>query len=459
MEERNFSERNDMTSGVEWKKLLLFALPIMAGQFLQQLYNTVDGIVVGNVVGDAALGAVGACTSLAFLFLAFSIGFGNGCGVVISQLYGAKRMEDLKSAVATALVLLTGMGLAALAIGLFGARPLVTGLLNIKSSHLITLAVDYFAIYSFGLVFQYLYNCIAAILRAVGDSNATLYFLCVSAVLNLVLDVLFVAKFRWRVKGAAIATVISQLVCVIVCFVYMFGKYPFFRFRKGEFRFSLRFCTVCLKMGIPMTIQQCIVSFGNVFMQRLVNHFQDATMAAFTCGVRFENYAMIPALSTYSAMSMFTGQNIGAGRLDRVERGFAGAVKIAVCITLVISTILFAGAYPLAGLFGVEGVALKQAVEYIRFISYAMVLFAVYQATIGVIHGSGDVLFATLCSLFSLALRVLLAYVLVFVFDFGYAMCWQTVPAGWVLCLTMALMRYKGGQWKHKTAIGGTNDE
>lgn len=458
MEPRTFSEKNDMTTGPEWKKLLLFALPIMAGQFLQQLYNTVDGIVVGNFVSQAALGAVGACTSLAFLFLAFAMGFGNGCGVVIAQLYGARRMETLKSAVATALILLTGMGLVAMGAGYFGARWFVTGLLNIQGDDLVALSIDYFAVYALGLVFQFLYNCIAAILRAVGDSRATLYFLCVSAVMNLLLDVLFVAKFHWGVAGAAVATVLSQFVCVIVCFVYMFGKYPVFRFQKGEFRFSVQLCGLCLKMGVPMTIQQCIVSFGNVFMQRLVNHFEETTMAAFTCGVRFENYCMIPALSMYSAMSMFTGQNIGANRFDRVESGWKSAVGIAVGITFVIATVLFAGAYPLAGLFGVEGDALAQSVEYIRFISYMMMIFAVYQATIGIIHGSGDVLYATLCSLFSLALRVSLAYVLVFAFDFGYAMCWQTVPIGWLLCLTMAVARFRGGKWKQKAIVGGSDE-
>lgn len=456
MERRSFSEKNDMTSGVEWKKLLLFALPIMAGQFLQQLYNTVDGIVVGKYIGDAALGSVGACTSLAFLFLAFSIGFGNGSGIVIAQLYGAQRMDELKRAVATALMLLTGMGVIALLIGYFGTHWFVTGLMNVRGDHLIRLSTTYFSIYALGLVFQFAYNCVASILRAVGDSRATLYFLCVSAVLNLVLDILFVAKFQWGVAGAAIATVLSQFVCVVVCFVYMFGKYPFFRFKKGEFRFDPRQCLLCLEMGVPMTLQHCIISFGNVLMQRLVNHFGETTMAAFTCGLRIENYCMVPALSLNSAMSMFTGQNIGAGRLDRVERCWKGTVKLAMGITFAIATVLFVGAYPLAGLFGVEGESLRQAVEYIRFISYLMVFFSVYQTTIGLIQGSGDALYAMLCSLITLTSRVSLAYLLVFCFDFGYSVIWHTIPVGWLLGLVLSLIRYRAGVWRRKTIIGGS---
>ena len=459
MAEPAFSEKNDMTTGTPWRKLFFFALPIMAGQFLQQLYNTVDGIVVGNYVSEAALAAVGSCTTLAFLFLAFALGFGNGCGIMIAQLYGARRRDELKSAVATALMLLGGMGLAAMLIGLAGARWFVTGLMNIRGEELITLSVTYFAVYSLGLVFQFLYNCIASILRAVGDSRATLYFLCVSAVLNLVLDLLFVAVWGWGVTGAAAATVIAQFVCVIVCFAYLFGKYPVFRFRKGEFRFSMPLCRLCLRMGVPMTLQQCIVSFGNVFMQRLVNHFGQVTMAAFTCGLRIENYCMIPALPMNSAMSMFTGQNIGAGNVERVEEGWRSGIKIAAGITFLIATVLFIGAYPLAGLFGVAGESLEQSVDYIRTISYLMIIFSVYLTTNGVIQGSGDVLFASLCSLSTLGVRVTLSYILVYCFGFGHRVIWRCIPIGWICALLLSYGRFRSGIWKKKAIVGGSDSE
>ena len=276
-----------------------------------------------------------------------------------------------------------------------------------------------------------------------------------SAVGNLILDLLFVAKFRWGIVGAAAATVISQFVCVIFCFGYFFGKYPIFRFQSNEFSFSTEDCVYILKLGIPMTLQQCIVSFGNVFMQRLVNYFGEVTMAAFTCGLRIENYCMIPALSLNSAMAMFTGQNIGAGKVDRVERGWRSAVAMAVGITFVIATVLFLGAYPLAGLFGVTGEALEQSVDYIRFISYMMILFSVYLTTNGVIQGSGDVLYASLCSLSTLGVRVLISYILVFCFDFGYHVIWRCIPIGWVFALLLSFVRFRTGKWKEKAVVGG----
>lgn len=455
MSPKPVSPANDMTVGSEWKKILLFALPIMAGQFLQQLYNTVDGIVVGNFVSEAALGAVGACTTLSFLFLAISNGFGMGCGVMISQLFGAKRMDDVKRAVSTGLILLTAMGLVSMLLGYFGARALVTKVLDISQPHLIELSVGYFSIYALGMVFQFLYNCVASILRAVGDSKATLYFLCVSAVMNLVLDVLFVAVFRWGVEGAAIATVISQIACVIVCFVYMFVKYPMFRFGKGEFRFSPDLGMLCLKLGAPMTLQQAIVSCGNVIMQRLVNYFGEVTMAAFTCGLRIENYAMIPAMGFNSAMSMFTGQNIGAGKPDRIARGWKAAVAMSMLVTFIIATVLFAGAYPLSALFGVDGEAQLQAVDYIRFVSYMMLIFTVYLTTNGVVQGCGDALYASICSFSTLGIRVALAYTLVFFFNFDYHVLWRCIPIGWMFAMMLALHYFLTGRWKHKSVIGG----
>lgn len=450
------SPATDMTVGAEWKQILFFAMPIMAGQFLQQLYNTVDGIVVGNFVSEGALGAVGACTTLALLFLAFSIGFGNGCGVMIAQLYGAKRTEDVRLAVSTCLILLGGMGVAATCLGWFGAPFFVTHILDIQSAQLAELSVTYFSIYALGMVFQFLYNCVASILRALGDSKATLYFLCVSAAVNLVLDILFVASFRWGVAGAAIATVVSQVACVAVCFVYLFARYPMFRFSKADFRFSGELGLLCLRLGAPMTLQQAIVSCGNVFMQRLVNHFGETTMAAFTCGLRIENYCMIPAMGLNSAMSMFTGQNIGAGKPERIRRGWGSAVKMAMGITFVIATVLFLGAYPLSALFGVAGDAQYQAVDYIRFVSYMMLIFSVYLTTNGVIQGSGDALYASICSFSTLGVRVALSYTLVFFFDFDYHVLWRCIPIGWVFAMILALLRFRSGRWREKAIVGGT---
>ena len=445
--------KRDMTAGAEWKHILLFSLPIMAGNLLQQLYNTVDGIVVGNFVSQNALAATGSAGTLAFIFLAFAIGFGNGAGVMIAQFFGARQYEDLRSAVSTALILLVCMGAFFSVFGCLFARTLLHGLMNVAAGEVLELAVRYFAVYALGLVLQFIYNAVAAILRAVGDSQATLYFLLVSSAANLLLDLLFVIVFGWGVAGAAAATVLSQLGSAAVSVVYMFRKYPIFRFGRGEFVFREDKCRLCLRLGVPNTIQQSIVSFGNVFIQRLVNSFGPAAMAAFTVGVRMEGYLFVPAVGLSVGMSTFTAQNIGAGKYDRVRRGCRGAVTIILCIALTLEVLSYIFAASLSALFGVEGEALTLSISYVRFLAFFFWLFAVYITFSGLLQGAGDVMYALAGSLISLAIRVILSYLLVRGFGQDFSAIWRAMPVGWVFCLSMVLVRYFTGGWKEKGVV------
>jgi len=190
-----------MTQGAEWKCILFFALPIMLGQLLQQLYSTVDGIIVGNYVSPDALGAVGNCTTLVFLYLAVSIGMSNGCGIVVAQFFGAGHREEMRRAASTALILLFILGAAFTVFAVIAADFTVSHLLHIEEKEIAKMAVSYVQFYSVGLLFQFMYNAVAAILRSVGDSKAVLYFLLVSTVVNILLDLLFVAVFNWGVTG------------------------------------------------------------------------------------------------------------------------------------------------------------------------------------------------------------------------------------------------------------------
>ncbi len=442
-----------MTTGTEWKHILLFSLPIMAGNLLQQLYNTVDGIVVGNFVSQNALAATGTAGTLAFIFLAFAIGFGNGSGIMIAQLFGAQQYKELKSAVSTSLILLVGMGAFFTLFGCLLARPLLHGLMNVPEGEVLDLAVIYFAIYSIGFVLQFIYNAVASILRAVGDSKATLYFLVVSSVVNLVLDLLFVIAFHWGVAGAAIATVLSQLGSAAVSVVYMVKKYPIFRFGKGEFTFHMDKCRLCLKLGIPTTIQQSIVSFGNVFIQRLVNSFGEAVMAAFTVGTRIENYLFVPAIGFNVGASTFTAQNIGAGNLERVRRGCRSTVALTFSVAVVLELLSYLFAVPLSTLFGVDGAALTYSVAYVRFLAFFFWTFSLYMVFTGVLQGSGDVITTMICSMVALGVRVFLSYVLVNGFGVGCSAIWKAMPIGWGSALIIASIRFFTGGWKEKGIV------
>ena len=450
--------RNNMTTGTEWKRILLFSLPIMLGQLLQQLYSTIDGIIVGNFVSESALAAIGTCTTLTMIFLAASWGLSNGAGIMIAQFFGAKRHDDLREAASTAFLLLGVMGIVFSFIGVFFARPLIAGFLNVAEGEIRELAIAYFLIYAAGLFFQCSYNAIAYILRAIGDSKATLYFLCISSVINLILDLLFVIGFHWGIQGAAAATVIAQFCSLVASYLYMNRKYEVLRFRIRELRFSGEKCRLCLHLGIPTTMQQCVISFGDVFVQRLINSFGPYTMAACTVGLRIQSYTMVPILGLNMGMSNFTGQNIGAGKLARVKRGLRATLVMELAFTAVVVGTTYLTASNLAALFGVSGEALHQAVENIQFQSMFFLIGSAYFAFSAVIQGSGDVGFATACTMGNLICRVAFAYIFAYVFSVGYQSCWYSMPIGWTVALCLALLRYRSGKWTHKSVVKQTQN-
>lgn len=445
-----------MNEGKEWKLILLFTLPLMAGNLLQQLYNTVDGIIVGNYVGAQALSSVGTCASLTMLFVALAIGMSAGCSILVSQYFGAQKLDELRKAVSTSIILLVAMGAVLSVVGVIAARPMLQYVLKVDTYYLED-AVTYFSIYAIGLIFQFTYNIFAAILRSLGDSRATLYFLLVSSVTNVALDLLFVCVFQWGVAGAATATVISQAVSAVVCVVYMFKKHTLLRYRRGEFVFEWDKFTLALRLGIPTMLQQCVISCGHVAIQRLINTFELShvgLMAGCTAASRLENFVLIPIFGFNMGMATFTGQNMGAGRLDRVKRGLWSTelMGLACCVTL--GTICYLFAAPLVRLFGIsEGNGLEYGVAYIHFIAPTFVIFCIYQIMGGVIQGSGDVLWSTTASITSLIFRTAIAYLMAFCTPVAYRAAWVSVPLGWLWALAILGIRYRSGGWTKKAIV------
>ena len=440
-----------MTVGREGTHILTFALPIMGGLVLQQLYNTVDSVVVGQTLGPTALGAVGTCAALTMFAVSFAVGLTNGSGVIFAQLFGARRMEDLRKNLSTALLLLTGLGLVISILGFAFARPLLIALA--APAEILDMATGYFRIYCLGLVFQFVYNVLAGALRGVGDSKATLIFLFISSVVNIVLDLLFVIVFHWGVAGTAIATVISQGVSAVVGLVYIFRKYEFYRFAKGEFRFDASCCRQILRLGIPTMVQMCIVSGGNVMIQRVVNDLGTVALAANTAAGRIENYMFIPVQGMNTGIATFTGQNVGAGRFDRVRTGRRHARYIMIPTALVLSLILWVFAKPLISIFGVEGEALALGIQHLRFIAPFFVIFAVYMSTVGVLTGAGDVLVAACITLSVLAVRVTSTYLFNYGFHLGFPSLYYASPLGWTCGFIMVWLRYRTGIWERKSIV------
>ena len=432
--------------------VLGFSLPIMAGNLLQQLYNTADSVIVGQFVSQDALGAVGTCSPLTFLLISLAMGLSVGASILVSQLYGAGRMEELRKSVSTGLILLTAIGLVMTVVGVVFARFLLATAMSVPDE-VLDMALSYLKIYAVGLVFQFVYNIVSAVLRALGDSKATLYFLLVSSIVNIGLDLLFVAVFSWGVAGAAIATVIAQACSAVVSVIYMFRKYENLRITPKDFCFSGEYCRTMLKLGIPMAMQSCVVSVGHLFIQRLVNSYGTAMMSAYTAAGRLESYMMIPVFGLNSSLNVYVGQNVGGGKLDRVKKGYRQTVvmSVAFCALLAVA-VVFVGSQ-LIKVFGLSGDALDLARQYLLGEAPFFILFAVYQTAAAVLQGSGDVTWSAFVTLMSLAFRIAASYLLAYFTPLDYRAIWWSLSISWTAAVVISFSRYASGGWKKKCVV------
>ena len=436
----------DLTRGTPWKLILQFALPIMAGNLLQQLYNTADTIIVGNFNGQQALSAVGACASLTVLFTALAIGFSIGAGVLISQYFGASREQELRQYAATAIVLMLAMGLLMSLIGVCSARFLLARALGTPEA-LLPLTLLYFRIYAAGLVFQFGYNIAAALLRALGDSKATLYFLLVSSVLNVVLDLVFVAGLGMGVAGAAIATVISQIASCVIGFAYMHRRYALLRFSLRELRMDLKTAGRILQVGAPMAIQQSIVSCGFLFLQRLVNYYGESMIASYTVASRMENILMIPIIGIQNTMATYAGQNMGARQPERIRKIIRTGLGMHLGFSALFSLTLFLTRYLTVRCFTDDPAVIAEGVTIICMLAFFYPVFCCVEVFSSAMRGCGNSVMPTVLTLFGTCLlRLALLYTVTFphLNNWTIAICY---PATWGTTSLLFLIYYRFFRW------------
>ena len=439
-----------MTKGTEWKLILSFTLPLMAGNFLQQIYALADSLVAGNFVGDTALSAIGIVFPVTYLLLAVAIGFSNGCGVIVSQYFGAGDISSVRRAVSTSLITTLGFGILVTALGLLLTRPVLVGVLSTPDT-ILPEAVTYMHIYCIGLIFQFAYNAIASILRALGDSKATLYFLIIAAILNVGLDILLAPFFG--VAGIAWATVTAQAGSAIVSLIYLFRRISILRYEKGEFTFETDMFRLSMRLGIPTILQQCCVGLGMILMQRLINSFGEDAIAATAAAMKVESFVMVPIMMFYLGLANFTGQNIGAGKLDRVRRGYHQTLVMALICCAVIITVIMTLCTRIIACFGLNADACALGARYMRVLMIFFVIFCLMYVTNGVLQGAGDVMFPTIGSLSSLTVRVITANSLAAFTSLGYTSIPVAVPVGWVVGTSIVVIRYLTGGWKRKALV------
>lgn len=440
----------DMTAGAPWKIILSFSVPLMAGNLLQQLYHTADTLIVGNLVGEKALSAVGACASLTELFTALAIGFSIGAGVLIAQCYGASQEERLRKYASTAIWLMTGIGIVVSLTGLMAGEFILKNVLQVPEP-MQRLAVQYFRIYALGLVFQFGYNIFAAILQAVGDSKSTLYFLLISSAANILLDLVFVRI--WGVTGAAAATGISQLCACAAGGIYMNRKYRVLRFKLRELSFEPCKAFDVLRTGMPMALQYSVISVGILILQRLVNTYGQAMIASFTVVVRLQGFLTIPIKGFQSTMMTYAGQNMGAGKKERIPPGLWQSVGMSLGITMALSAVIYGFMNPLVQGFGIDSGAARICVTHLRVMVPSILMYAAYFPMNGMFQGVGDGVHATAYALLALALRILFSYTLSTVEYWGYTAIWWSETYAWIIVLMVYYIYYFRGNWKNKALI------
>lgn len=442
------TKTTDMTVGNPIGHILRFALPLLVGNVFQQLYNMVDSLVVGNFVGANALAAVGNCGAVNSLFFAMANGLSIGIGILAAQYFGAHNEEKIKTVIGNAVYVLGTVALVMSVVGIL-LSPLVIRILGTPDT-IRADSVVYMRVTCAGMLGIAFYNGTAAILRALGDARTPLYFLVLSSIVNVILDLVFVLRMDMGVLGVGLATVIAELISAIVCMLYAYRKVSFFRLGKADMKPDRNMIVRAFELGIPIAMQSAMISVSRMVLQGVINSFGESVMAASDIINRIEELVQQPFSSLHAALTTYAGQNIGARDTERVRKGYRQSAVVAVGFGLLI--------IPIAYLFGerIVGAFVKDA-EVIALGTTALHINSLFYAVVGMIHvsravlnGCGDTGFALMNGLTEVICRVCYSQFFTRIPALGYWGIWVTTAATWTTTAIVCIIRYKSGIWKKK---------
>ncbi len=442
----------DLINGKPGRSMFFFALPMIIGNLFQQFYNLADSVIVGNLVGEDALAAVGASYSFTTVFIMVAIGSGMGASVLASQYLGAKKYGEMKTAIYTFFI---AFGILSIVLALFGflCNPAILRALK-TPENIFRDAVLYLQIYFAGLPFMFMYNILSANFNALGKSQIPLILLIFSSVLNIGLDLWMVAKLGLGVAGVAIATVIAQGVSSVISFGVLMRILREYRTSGEVKKFDFTMFRSGIRIAVPSMIQQSIVSVGMLLTQSAVNRFGSSAVAGYSAGMRLESVCIVPMIATGNAMSTFTAQNLGAQNSGRVKEGYRAAFRIIIGFGAGLALIsqLFYG--PIVSLFVKEAgspVAFATGTAYFRFVGWFFAFLGFKAVTDGVLRGAGDVKVYMIANLVNLSVRVSVAQLGSPIF--GIQVIWYAVPLGWAVNFMISYLWYRTGNWRKKNLI------
>lgn len=436
----------DMTQGTPWKLLLQFAVPLFVGNIFQQLYNMVDSIIVGNFVSSNALGAIGTTNSLTFFFFSLVGGLSVGIGIIVAQFFGAEDEDKVKDTIGNAVWIISIGSIIMALIGFFVAKPVLV--LMKTDSVILNDAVAYLKVTSIGICCTGLYNGVSSILRALGDSKTPLFFLIFASIVNVVLDLIFVLLFHWGVVGVAVATAFAQFLSAVTCIIYAYKSNTYFRLRKDNFKLQRIIVKKSLRLGIPVALQNSLIAFSLIVLQRIVNSYGANFTTAFTIVSRIETLVQQPFMSLGAAVSTYTGQNLGAGRTERVVKGFNSANVMNTIFALVIMALFWIFTPEIVSIFGKDSNVLKISADGLRITSCFYLFLGLIYPTRNVLNGAGDAMFSLFTGIVECIGRVGFAYPLTLIPFMGSYGVFYATGVTWFLNGLFSLVRYKRGKWK-----------
>ena len=444
-----------MTEGSPFKTIFLFAVPMIFSNLFQQLYNVIDTLIVGNRLGQDALAAVGSAGSITAVFVQLATGLALGGGIVISQYFGAGKSCEIRLCATTSACFSTVVGTIATILMWRYAEPLLY-FVN-TPAEIVSLGVDYLRFYFLGSVPIFLYNALSSVYIALGNSKTPLKFLIISSVVNVILDLVFIIIFRWGVAGAAAATAISQLAAMVLAILDMpklLAEFPAKKKENGkQVFFDGKLLATMLRYALPSALQQSIVSVGSVVVQATINSFGSAVMAGTAAASKVINLAIAIPINYSNAYSGYVGQNMGAGKQERIWPGLWSSFVCCGIISLGMTVVLEIFAEPIIGLFlpATEAdiaKAVPVGTEYIRVVSACLIVFTAYMLVKATFKGSGDMSWFILTTLLSFFIRLVIT--VGFAGRFGVDVIWWGFNLGWIVSLLVAVGRYVQGGWKKK---------
>jgi len=457
------SGMRDLTTGSVGKNILRFAMPMLLGNLFQQLYTFVDQIIVGRFLGKEALAAVGASFPVIFTLIALIIGIATGGTIVISQFFGAKDFNKVKRTIDTIFIVMAVCAVIMTVVGISFSEEIFR-LIKLPEE-LMPMANSYLTIYVSGLVIFFGYNSVAAILRGLGDSITPLYFLILATIINIGLDLLFIVKLGWGIEGAAFATLIAQGTAFIVAIFYLNRNHELIKFNIREFAFDWEIFKQSLRIGLPTGLQHTFVALGMMALMGIVNGFGTDVVAGYTAAGRLDSLAVIPSMVFSMALSTFVGQNIGAGKIDRVKKGLTRTMLMSSAVAIVVTILIIIFKYPLMSLFTTDQGVIDVGADYLTIVTSFYLLFTGMFTYSGVMRGAGDTIIPMFITLFSLWIvripaALFLSQETIEIFGLsikgagmGESGIWWSIPSGWGIGLILTYIYYKTGRWKTKTVV------